>query len=68
LDIDVFNWQEAVAGLLPVAELELELAAPEGTVRRAVERGEVHADHTVALGDRVYHYFSRERVEEALAV
>jgi len=65
-EIDVFNWQEAVANMISVADLEVELAASEGVVRRAIERGEVRPDHTVTLGERVYHYFSREpeRVEE----
>jgi superfamily II DNA or RNA helicase len=49
-EIDVFNWQEAVAGMISAADLELELAASEGVVRRAVERGELAADHTLTLG------------------
>ena len=63
-EIDIFNWQEAVANMLSVADLEVELAASEGVVRRAVEREEVRPDHTVMLGDRIYHYFARDRVEE----
>jgi hypothetical protein len=63
-EIDVFNWQEAVANMISVPELEVELAASEGVVRRAVERKEVSPDHTVTLGDRVYHYFSRDRIDE----
>jgi hypothetical protein len=60
-EIDVFNWQEAVADRITVSELELELAASEGLVRRAIERGEVLPDHSVALGERVYQYICRER-------
>jgi hypothetical protein len=63
-EVDVFNWQEAVANMISVADLEVELAASEGVVRWAVERGEIRPDHTVTLGERVYHYFSRERIEE----
>jgi hypothetical protein len=63
-EIDVFNWQEAVANMISVSDLEVELAAPEGTVRRGIERGEIRPDHSVTLGERVYHYFSRERVDE----
>jgi superfamily II DNA or RNA helicase len=63
-EIDIFNWQEAVAGMIPVTELEVELAASEGIVRRAIERQEIYPDHTVALGDRTYHYFSRDRIDE----
>jgi superfamily II DNA or RNA helicase len=46
-EIDVFNWQEAVAGMISVSDLEVELAASEGVVRRAIEGGEVRPDHTV---------------------
>ena len=60
-EIDIFNWQKAVANMLFVSELEVELAASEGVVRRAVEREEVRPDHSVTLGDRIYHYFTRER-------
>jgi superfamily II DNA or RNA helicase len=63
-EIDVFNWQEAVANMISVPELEVELAASEGVVRRAVERQEIVPDHTVTLGDRTYRYFSRDRIEE----
>jgi hypothetical protein len=63
-EVDIFNWQDAVAGMLTVAELEVELAASEGFVRRAIDREEVRPDHTVSLGERTYHYFSRERIEE----
>jgi superfamily II DNA or RNA helicase len=62
-EIDVFNWQEAVAGMIPIGDLEVELAASEGTVRRAVERGELLPDHTLTLGERAYHYFARDRIE-----
>jgi superfamily II DNA or RNA helicase len=62
-EIDVFNWQDAVAGMVSVGDLEVELAASEGTVRRAVDRGELVPDHTLTLGERVYHYFARDRVE-----
>ncbi len=63
-EIDIFSWQEAVANMISVSDLEVELAAAEGTVRRAVERDQLKPDHTVNLGDRTYHYFSRDRIEE----
>jgi superfamily II DNA or RNA helicase len=63
-EIDVFNWQEAVAGMISLSNLEVELAASEGRVRRAVERGELQPDHCLALGERTYHYFKRDRIEE----
>jgi hypothetical protein len=63
-EIDIFNWQEAVANMISVPDLEVELAASEGVVRRAIERQQVQADHTVTLGDRTYHYFRRDRTEE----
>jgi superfamily II DNA or RNA helicase/very-short-patch-repair endonuclease len=63
-EIDVFNWQETVAGMVSTADLELELATAEGRIRSAVERGVIQSDHTLSLGDRTYHYFRRERAEE----
>ncbi|HEX7380197.1 MAG TPA: DEAD/DEAH box helicase family protein [Pirellulales bacterium] len=63
-EIDLFNWQETVAGMVSIYEIEALLGAGEGSVRSAVERGSVRPDHTLALGDRVYHYFKDERIEE----
>lgn len=65
--IDVFNWQEAVTGMLTADDLEVELACTEGLVRRAVERGQVQPDHQLTLGERTYSYFRKERVEEVRA-
>ncbi len=66
-EIDLFDWQDAVPGMLTVSQVEVELAASEGLVRRAVERGQVAPDHTLELGDRTYHYFTRERIPEIRA-
>lgn len=63
-EIDLFNWQQAVAGMIPISEVERELATGAGLIRRAVERGEIQPDHVLALGDRTYHYFARERIDE----
>lgn len=63
-EIDLFNWQEAVAGMVSVYELEAQLGTSEGSVRNAVERGAIAPDHTLQLGDRVYHYFKQDRLEE----
>ena len=63
-EIDLFNWQEAIADMISVTELEVELAASEGFVRRAIDRREVQPDHTLTLGDRVYHYFRRDNIEK----
>ena len=60
--MDLFNWQEAVRGMINAPDLDRELAATEGTVRRAVERGEVEPDHRLQLGEREYLYFSRESI------
>lgn len=67
-EIDLFNWQEVVADMLSAADMDRELAVTEGTVRRALERGEIGAaDHTLELGERTYHYFDRQRVSEIRA-
>jgi superfamily II DNA or RNA helicase len=63
-EIDVFNWQEAVKGMVSSAELEVQLAATEGKVRSAVERGALTPDHTLSLGERTYYYFHQDRAEE----
>ncbi len=63
-EIDVFNWQEVVSDMISVSDLEVELAATEGRIRSAVERGLVLPDHTIPIGERTYYYFSRDRAEE----
>src|SRR4029077_8064464 len=62
-EIDVFNWQEAVSGMLSASDMDVELAASEGRVRSAVERGLIVPDHSLTLGERTYYYFTRDRVE-----
>jgi superfamily II DNA or RNA helicase len=63
-EIDVFNWQEVISGMLSASDLEVELAASEGRIRSAVEREVVAPDHTLMLGERKYYYFKRERTDE----
>jgi superfamily II DNA or RNA helicase len=63
-EVDVFNWQDAVAGMLSATELEVRLGAAEGRIRAAIDRGVLAADHEVVLGERTYYYFRAERVEE----
>lgn len=63
-EIDVFNWQEAVKGMISSSDMEMELATTEGRIRDAAKRGAVTADHELPLGERTYYYFRRERVEE----
>jgi superfamily II DNA or RNA helicase len=63
-EIDVFNWQDAVKGLVSAASLEEELGATEGRIRNAARHGDVVADHVLPLGERTYYYFRPERAEE----
>ena len=63
-EINVFDWQDAVAGMLSASDLEVELAAAEGRIRGAIARGLIAPDHTLTLGERTYHYFLRDRAEE----
>jgi hypothetical protein len=67
-EIDVFNWQEIVSGMISAPDLEVALAASEGLVRRAIERDLIKPDHTLNIGERAYHYFCKERVEEVRLV
>jgi Type III restriction enzyme, res subunit/Helicase conserved C-terminal domain len=63
-EIDVFNWQEAIEAMLSASDLEVELAAAEGRVHSAVERGQIVADHTLPLSERLYYCFDLKRTEE----
>jgi hypothetical protein len=63
-EIDVFNWQDAVSGMVSSTELELQLSASEGRIRSAIERGAIVADHTLQLGEKTYYYLRQERAEE----
>jgi superfamily II DNA or RNA helicase len=64
-EIDLFNWQTVVRDMLTASDMDRELAVTEGTVRRALERGEIApADHTLTLGERTYYYFDKQRVPE----
>jgi superfamily II DNA or RNA helicase len=63
-EIDVFNWQDAVKGLVSAAALEDELGAAEGRIRDAARNRVVEADHVLPLGERTYYYFRPERAEE----
>jgi superfamily II DNA or RNA helicase len=62
-EIDVFNWQEVVSGMVSSSDLEVQLAATEGRIRSAVERGALAPDHTLVLGERTYYYFRQDRAE-----
>jgi superfamily II DNA or RNA helicase len=63
-EIDLFDWRDEVQDMLTTSELDFRIAATEGTVRRAIERGLVVPNHTVEVGSRVYHYFHKKRCEE----
>lgn len=63
-EIDVFNWQEAVSGMISCSDLEVQLATAEGRIRSAIERGIIVPDHTLTLGERIYYYFRDDRAEE----
>lgn len=63
-EIDVFSWQEVAPGMLSLGEVAWELATTDDRIRGAVERGEVLPDHHVQIGDRVGHYFQKDRIEE----
>jgi hypothetical protein len=52
--------------MLPVAELERQLAASEGYLRNKVLQGELEPDHDLALGRRRYFYFAKAR-KQAIA-
>src|SRR5262249_4885754 len=61
-EVDIFNWQQEVADMLSVPDVERELGVAEGRVRREVER--LKPDYVLPLGERKYAYFRRNRLEE----
>ncbi len=63
-EIDIFNWQEAVSGMISSSDLEVQLATADGRIRSAIERGIVVPDHTLTLGERTYYYLRNDRMEE----
>jgi superfamily II DNA or RNA helicase len=63
-EIDIFNWQEKLKDVFSVTQLEVELAASEGLVRRAVEKGEVVPDHAINIDERRLYFFDKARTEE----
>jgi superfamily II DNA or RNA helicase len=63
-EIDIFDWQDAVRGMVSSSDLEVRLSTAEGRIRAAIERGELQPDHTLPLGDRTYYYLREERTEE----
>ena len=52
------EWQEAVRGMVNASNLDRELAAAEGTVRRGVDQGRLTPDRRIQLGKRECLYFS----------
>ncbi len=62
--IDIFTWQQEVANMISLPDLERELGVAEGRVKGAVERGQITPDHTLQLGERTYTYFHHDRIEE----
>ncbi len=63
-EIDIFNWQDKLKDVISVSELERDLAASEGFIKRAVDRGWIVPDHLLEIGDRRYCYFEKSRIEE----
>jgi len=64
-EINLFNWQTVVCDMFTASDMDRELAVTEGTVRRALERGQIKpADHKLELGERTYFYFDKQRVPE----
>lgn len=62
--IDIFRWQDEVQDMYQASELEVELGIGESVVRRWVEDNKLQPDHTISAGNRVYHYFKKDRLDE----
>jgi superfamily II DNA or RNA helicase len=62
--IDIFRWQDEVQDMYQASELEAELGIGESVVRRWVESGKLTPDHSIPIGERLYHYFKKDRIDE----
>lgn len=62
--VDIFRWQDEVKEMYQASELEAALGIGESVVRRWVESDRITPDHTIELGNRVYQYFKKDRLEE----
>ncbi|HND21996.1 MAG TPA: DEAD/DEAH box helicase family protein, partial [Acidobacteriota bacterium] len=62
--IDIFRWQDEVKDMLQAHELERELGVGQRTVRNWIGANRLQPDHTIEMGNRVYHYFKKERVAQ----
>src|SRR5262249_36107181 len=61
-EVDIFNWQQEVADMLSVPDVERELGVAGGGVRREVER--LRPDWVLRGGERKCACFRRNRLEE----
>lgn len=62
--IDIFRWQDEVKDMYQASELEAELGIGESVVRRWVEAEKLTPDHSIPIGERLYHYFKKDRIDE----
>ena len=62
--IDIFRWQDEVQDMYQASELEAELGIGESVVRRWVETGKLTPDHSIPIGERLYHYFKKDRIDD----
>ncbi len=73
IEVDLFNWQDAVSNMISLADLELALGTAANFIRRAIERDEVVPDHLLEFGDRKRYYFEdtderRETIRAQLGI
>lgn len=62
--IDIFRWQDEVRDMYQASELEAELGIGESVVRRWVDTNKLNPDHSIPIGERLYHYFKKDRIDE----
>lgn len=65
--IDVFRWQDEAADMMPASELARELRVDDDTIRQRIRRGDLAPDLRVPAGEREYHFFRRDRLEDLRA-
>ncbi len=57
VEVDLFNWQEALRDMISLPDLERELTVAENRLRTAVDKGRLLPDQAVQVGERTYPYF-----------
>lgn len=62
--IDIFRWQDEVKEMYQTRELESELGVGDNVVKNWVQTGKLIPDHTIPIGNQIYYYFRKDRLDD----